>query len=113
MIIEENDLILNGIRPIFPIMDAWSRNEIVRNTLIKKFLMKVAVDLIKEITSTTIYDEIERLRSQQMSKINDSILLPSLWILLNRAKTLRDSPFLREGRISTPPDILPAEPKIS
>ena len=96
MIIEENDLILNGIRPIFPIMDTWSRNEIVRNTLIKKFLMKVAVDLIKEITSTTINDEIERLRSQQMSKINDSILLLSLRILSICSQTLGNTPFLRE-----------------
>ena len=58
--------------------------------------MEIAVDFIEEITCTTVNYKIKRVWLKEMCKIYYSILLPSLWILLNRAKTLRDSPFLRE-----------------
>ena len=80
MVIEEYDLVFDRIRPIFPIMHTWTRNEVMWYVFIHKFLVEIAIYLIEEVTGTTINDKIQRIRLQEMCKIDCSILLP--WELM-------------------------------
>ena len=85
---EEEELILDGIGPIWPVVLTWTRDEFVRNLRCKKLLVEVAVDLVEEIIHTAVKDDVERFRLDEMSHIDDGIVLPVLRMLLDCSETL-------------------------
>ena len=70
--------------------------ELVRDILLEKLLMEIAVDLVEEVRSSAVEDDVQGIRSQKMSHIDDSVLIPVLRMFFDGAQTLRNVPFVRE-----------------
>ena len=85
---KEQELVFDGIHPIYPVVDARAGGELVWNCLCKKFLMKIAVDLIEEIFRTAVDCDIQSPRLEKVSHVDDGVLCPSLRKFLLGAKSL-------------------------
>lgn len=79
---EEQELELDGIEPIRPVVLSGTGDEIVRNFLLQKLLVKVAVDLIEEVVCAAVEDYVERARLEKVSHVDDCVLFPVFGMFL-------------------------------
>ena len=55
---EEEELVLDGVEPVGPVVGPGARVELVRNLFLKEFLVHVAVDLVEEVLGAAIEDDV-------------------------------------------------------
>ena len=76
-------------------MVSWPYIELMRDLLLCKLLMQIAVHLVEEVTCTAVEDDVKS-RLDQVGQVDDCIVLPILRVLLDCSKTLCYVPVLRE-----------------
>lgn len=85
---EEQELELDGIEPIRPVVPSGTGGEIVRNLLLQKLLVEIAVDLIEEVVCAAVEDYVERARREEMRHIDDRVLFPVFGMFLYGTESL-------------------------
>ena len=93
---EEEELVLDGVEPVGPVVGAGTGVELVRYLFLKKFLVHVAVDLVEEVLGAAIEDDVHGAGLKQIGEVDDGVLVPKLGILLIGAQTTGYVPVLGE-----------------
>ena len=94
---EVEELVLDGIEPVGPVVGAGTGVELVGNLFLKEFLVHVAVYLVEEVLGAAIEDDVHGAGLKQMGEVDDGVLVPALGVLLVGAQTACYVPVLGEG----------------
>lgn len=84
---EVEELVLDGVEPVWPVVGAGTGVELVGNLFLEEFLVHVAVDLVEEVLAAAIKDDVHGAGLEQMGEVDDGVLVPKLGILLVSAQT--------------------------
>ena len=85
---EEQELVLDGIHPIDPVVNSRAGGELVWDSFGEELVVEVAVDLIEEVFAAAVDCDIQGTWLEKMSHVDDGVLCPSLRIFLLGAKPL-------------------------
>ena len=93
---EKQDLIFDGIPPIIPIVYAWAQNEVMFNAERVEFLVKLAVDVVKEVVFPTVENDFEFPVLYSFHLIHKTVLVPYIIILVEISEQFAYFPIVGE-----------------
>ncbi len=105
---EEQHLVLHCVAPIRPVVRARALMEVVWNAFFEQFFMQGAVDSEEKIVGAAVEYDLQRVGAQHVGHVDNRVAFPVFGMFLDSAQPLRYSQFIGKGRMSTPPDMLPA-----
>lgn len=94
---EVEELVLDGVEPVGPVVGAGTGVELVRYLFLKEFIVHVAVDLIEKVFGAAIEDDVHGAGFEQMGEVDDGVLVPKSGVFLIGAQTASYVPVLGEG----------------
>ena len=93
---EEQELILDRVHPVDPVMCSRACSEFVWYALREKFIVKVAVHFVEEIFCSAVNNDIHCTWLEKVGQIYHSVLVPVVRMLFYSSDSFCDAPFLRE-----------------
>lgn len=110
---EENPLIIDRIVPVVYVMGTRTYDKIVTDTSLEEFLMEFPVDFQKEIFRSAVDDQGEISILDAVQLVMTVWASQRLWFSASLPRWLLIPQLWGNGRMSTPPLVLPAAPNRS
>ena len=95
-VVEEEHLEFDGVAPVWPVVLSGTRIKIMWDAFFQQLLVKVTVYLIEEVFGAAVNYDFERIWSDQVSQVDDSVVLPVLRVFTVTSQTCCYIPFFSE-----------------
>ena len=86
IVAEVEQLILDRVTPVVPVVNTLANIEVVLDTSLQQLLVQGAVHTKEEVVVTAVDDKAQLAWLQTLHKVDYGMLLPVLWVLLDSAE---------------------------